>query len=134
MGWYGNSVYGSPEKFGLEVVGHVEDPQACYSFDDLIVWRHEDGRLFYATDAGCSCPSPFEDYRSIESLTPIVDTAESWASFQKDVDEHCRPCEYDYEKRELVWLPDPQAADKTELLAKVAGLLRNNNKENKQNG
>lgn len=67
------SVYYHPEKWELKVVGEVEDPDASYSFDTLIVWQHTDGRLFWAQDAGCSCPSPFEDYRDLGDLTPIKD-------------------------------------------------------------
>jgi hypothetical protein len=29
----------------------------------LVLWRHLDtGKLFWATDSGCSCPTPFEGY------------------------------------------------------------------------
>ena len=64
---YGENIYYSPEKFSLELVGVVSDPNASYSFDDFAVWT--DGRRIYcASDAGCSCPSPFEEYTSVEQL------------------------------------------------------------------
>lgn len=63
------SVYDNPEQFGLTVVGEVHDPDACYSFNDFVAWRHEDGRLFWASDSGCSCPVPFENFGDLESLS-----------------------------------------------------------------
>lgn len=62
------SVYSNPEKFGLTVLIEKEDPGACYSFDTVIVWEDANGRLYWAADAGCSCPSPFEDFTSLENL------------------------------------------------------------------
>lgn len=114
-------VYMQAEKFELSIVGELDNPFAHYNFDMLVVWQHEDGRLFYATDSGCSCPSPFEDYHSIDSLTEITD--ESWEAFEAAVKEHC------VWKRELEYYADERKwasfdADKTQLLAKVAKLLR----------
>ena len=68
---YSTNVYCNPEKHGLEVVGELEDPNASYSFATVVFWRK--GRKVYAaSDSGCSCPSPFEDYNSIEELTPVT--------------------------------------------------------------
>ncbi len=63
-----DDVYYNPEKFGLEKVGEVDDPGACYSFDIFAVWRAADGTLYWGQDSGCSCPSPFEDVRGLEDL------------------------------------------------------------------
>lgn len=58
------NVYYEPSAFGLTQLAELEDPDACYSFDTLVFWLHkESGRVFMATDAGCSCPTPFEGYR-----------------------------------------------------------------------
>jgi hypothetical protein len=83
MGWY-DDVYSSPEKYGLSLLGSV-DIAGDYEFDMLAVWqRNEDGALFYDYDSGCSCPSPFEEVKSIESLQPMNDVtafvngARSW--------------------------------------------------------
>lgn len=66
------NIYYSPEKFGLEVVGELEYSDAYYQFDTRVVWRHkESGQFYTARDSGCSCPTPFEDYTSIESLEPL---------------------------------------------------------------
>lgn len=60
--------YYNPEKFGLTTIGEVQWDDDCYGFDLTVVWKHEDGSFYWASDSGCSCPSPFEDYTSLESL------------------------------------------------------------------
>jgi len=46
----------------ITVLGCINDPDADYSFDYFWVFKHdESGRVFWGTDRGCSCPSPFED-------------------------------------------------------------------------
>jgi hypothetical protein len=107
-----DNVYYSPEKFGLTQIGMIDDPNSCYSFDDLVVWEHEDGRLFYAEDSGCSCPSPFEGYEGVDELNQI--TKATYMEFMDAVNNHCWGS-YERGKGQQ----DPNAADKTELLAKV---------------
>jgi len=109
MGYMTADVYYQPEAFGLTVLGELNDPQACYSFDDLVVWLHEDGTVYWASDSGCSCPSPFEWATKLADLETV--TAESWSEFAQAVAEHC------------VNEPDSQAADRTQLLAKVSSLI-----------
>lgn len=54
-----------------EQVGDVEWSHEAYQFDLTRVYRQiSTGALFYATDVGCSCPSPFEDTEDHE-LIPI---------------------------------------------------------------
>lgn len=69
MSWNDN-VYYSPEKFGvgLTIVGDMEWSEPDYSFDMTVVWKDADGVYYWARDAGCSCPAPFEDYTSLEEL------------------------------------------------------------------
>lgn len=123
MGYYDADVYGQPEKFGLTPIGELYDPEACYSFDILAVWKHEDGRIFWGQSAGCSCPSPFETVTSLEDDELSLVTNESWEEFAKAVDEHCKPYTYSNANGIVYDKVDPQAADKTELLATVAKLL-----------
>jgi hypothetical protein len=40
----------------------IEDESLSYEFDIFNLWATEDGRVFMATDSGCSCPTPFEAY------------------------------------------------------------------------
>lgn len=82
---YDENIYDYPEKHGLTLVEAIDDPDACYSFGIFALWRHEDGRLFYAQDSGCSCPSPFETYDSLNDLTEL--TNNSWKDFEKAVNE-----------------------------------------------
>jgi hypothetical protein len=64
-----DTLYSEPGKLGLEIVGEADDELADYSFDKFVVWRDQQGRLYYASDSGCSCPSPFEDYKKVSDLT-----------------------------------------------------------------
>jgi hypothetical protein len=114
VSYYDNNPYNNPEKFGLTRVALLDDPEASYSFGYLVLWKHEDGRLFYAQDSGCSCPSPFEDFNTLEDLTPLVDTTLSWIAFKNDVGGFCY----------YVGRDDMIAAERTEMLQKAAALLR----------
>lgn len=71
MSWDRNPYY-NPEKFDLEIVDEL-DVGEPYSFDMIVVWRHKDGTIYWNTDSGCSCPSPFEwvdDISHLETLDP----------------------------------------------------------------
>jgi len=62
--------YYSPEDFGLELIGSV-DTAGTYEYDMFCVWVHEETKaIYYATESGCSCPSPFEDV-TIETMTRV---------------------------------------------------------------
>lgn len=66
-------VYYSPEKFDLVPVGEIYMHEPDYDFDIIAVWRHiGSGDVYWARDSGCSCPSPFEDYNSLEKLTRLT--------------------------------------------------------------
>lgn len=67
LGGYDNA-YSNPEKLGLEIFGMAEDTDMSYEFNMFAVWRDSSGQLYFANDSGCSCPSPFEDYRKISDL------------------------------------------------------------------
>ena len=57
-----------PTAWGLVKVAEHELSEPFYSFDTLACWRGAEG-LYIATDSGCSCPIPFENYGSIDELT-----------------------------------------------------------------
>lgn len=80
MGWNSPDVYYQPEKFGLTIVGSIELYDEAYQFDTIVVWWHEDGTIYVGHDSGCSCPSPFEDYTTLDSLTVMGDWSalEAW--------------------------------------------------------
>lgn len=124
---YGSpDVYYQPEHFKLTQVGMISDPEADWSFDDFVVWQHEDGRLFYASDAGCSCPSPFESYTSLGDLTPITDS--TYDQFYSDLMKHSNDSWRSDGKEKNDRYPDFKA-NKVELASKVLRLLRNNPKQ-----
>lgn len=57
----------------LELIADIDLADPDYSFDLLRIYlRKADGMLLWATDSGCSCPSPFED-------TKVSDLRESTA-------------------------------------------------------
>ena len=65
------NLYYDPEKFGLTTIGEIDFSDGNYCFDYTVVWKREsDGRFVYADDAGCSCPSPFED-TGVDELTVL---------------------------------------------------------------
>lgn len=65
-------VYFSPEEFNLETIKELVITEPDYSFDLVAAWRHVlTGRVYWAADCGCSCPSPFEEYCSLDSLTEL---------------------------------------------------------------
>lgn len=77
-------IYYNPEELGLEVVDTLGECGLDYAFNTLIVWKNNNGELFWAQDSGCSCPVPFEDYTKIEDLNPIVSNGD-YDRFEKAV-------------------------------------------------
>lgn len=69
MSWDNNPYY-QPGNFGLELIGTIEWDEESYQFNMTAIWRDaEDSNvLFWASDAGCSCPSPFEGLKSRDDL------------------------------------------------------------------
>ncbi len=53
--------YYNPEKLDLEMID-FDEPNMSYEFNTLCFWATKDGRVFTASDSGCSCPTPFEDF------------------------------------------------------------------------
>lgn len=70
------NIYYDPESVGMEIVGTVDASEA-FEFEILLVVRDlEDGKLYIATDAGCSCPVPFEDVRGRSDMRRIDSIAD----------------------------------------------------------
>lgn len=68
--------YYQPEHFKLTFLGSLDEPNMSYEFHILQVWIHESGKMYYAEDSGCSCPSPFENLHKLEDLTELNDYTE----------------------------------------------------------
>jgi hypothetical protein len=67
--WQTNPYY-NPEKVGLEIVKVFHGGEA-YSFNLIVVWKASDGKFWYGSDSGCSCPSPFEYIRTYDDLNRL---------------------------------------------------------------
>jgi hypothetical protein len=58
---FNENPYYSPELCGLEIFESI-DTAGSYEFDMFVIWKKlDDNTLWYDTDSGCSCPSPFDN-------------------------------------------------------------------------
>lgn len=87
-----SNVYYNPEKSGLTTVGEIE-AGGGYDFDTFVIFRDNGtGRLWWAEDAGCSCPTPFEDVSFEDGLHELFSVTELHAALRKWCgDGSCRP-------------------------------------------
>lgn len=127
MSW-NNNTYDDPGKYGLAQVGELWEPDMSYEFNMLVVWKHADGRVFYAEDRGCSCPSPFENYEELSDLTEV--TPATFTVFVRTVQEFALPYHWARDERDNVaqplvkqYEPDKLAADKVVLISEVSKLV-----------
>ena len=105
-----NDVYYNPEKFGIETIGELNLREPDYSFDILLVQRDVSTGKFYVNfDSGCSCPSPFEDFTTKESLGNGLTAHEAVAKIKQMCGEDSQ---YSFP-----W--DSYKPDPSELIAKV---------------
>lgn len=82
-----NNIYYSPEKFGLETFATV-DTGGSWEFDTFVIFKRiSDGALFWTSDSGCSCPTPFE-WCGIDDLNAI--TKDTLHSFDEALKNHSR--------------------------------------------
>ncbi len=67
-------IYYSPEAFDLETVAEFDVTEPDYSFDLVLIQQDRTTKKFYVnTDAGRSCPSPFEGFTTKASLGQPLD-------------------------------------------------------------
>lgn len=77
------SPYYSPHKCGLEIFDELDDA-GSYEFNKIVVWKKlDDGTLWWDTDSGCSCPSPFDPADNGHDLKQI--TAASFSAFDAEL-------------------------------------------------
>lgn len=62
------NLYYSPEAFGLTVVAEIDYSDGDYNFDHRVVWKDNNNIFYTGRNAGCSCPSPFEDIHDVSEL------------------------------------------------------------------
>lgn len=77
---YESNFFYHPEKSGLKLLS-FEDDSLSYEFDIIAFWVTEDGKIYTASDSGCSCPTPFEDFDSLESLERVGSLEQAEAVF-----------------------------------------------------
>ncbi len=76
-------LYYDPQYHGLETIHEYNAYEPDYSFDMLVVWRETaTGKLWAATDSGCSCPTPFEDHTWPTDFTEV----RSWTDVKELLD------------------------------------------------
>lgn len=65
MGYEKPDPYNQPEAFGLVPVATVDwlGDDACYEFCYTEIWyKPEEKNFYWASDSGCSCNAPFEQF------------------------------------------------------------------------
>ncbi len=86
--------YYHPEKCGLEIFDYIDTGES-YEFDMLVIWEKlDDNTLWYDTDSGCSCPTPFDEDRC--ELRPI--TKDTLYNFDQALKNHYNIKQEDYLK------------------------------------
>ena len=81
-----------------EIIEHERRGES-YQFDLIGVRkRTSDGKVFWSTDSGCSCPSPWEDHTDAD-WQPLPET---WDEFEKEAKEGLDPTEFLAQVKELM--------------------------------
>lgn len=87
MSYYEKNPYYSPEAFGLKLETQLDMTKFDYSFDYRVIWSDDSGQIYTAYDSGCSCPTPFEDYDSIDKLDKVPQDV-SWTELRQEAEAH----------------------------------------------
>ena len=86
--------YYNPEKCGLEIFDSI-DTAGSYEFDLFVIWRKlDDNTLWWDSDAGCSCPSLFDNGDNGNDLKPI--TNDTFHGFDEALKNHYEISAADY--------------------------------------
>lgn len=83
---FDNNPYYSPELCGLKIIYEV-DTADSYEFNKLVVWEKlDDKTIWWDTDSGCSCPSPFDNGDHSHDLKEI--TSDTYYNFRLALTNH----------------------------------------------
>lgn len=115
MGYDAPDLYNQPELFDLKPVGEVSWNDESYSFDFTVVWHHKDGSFYVATDSGCSCPAPFENFTSLSDAHHFQ-TADEVMEYLKDT--------LDKEAEQEWWVRDNAERAGAQVLDLTSKLVR----------
>lgn len=86
--------YYNPEKCGLSIFECI-NTAGSYEFDIFCIWeKNDDNTLWWDSDSGCSCPSPFDIGDHGHDLKPI--TTETFYNFQEALKNHYNISEEQY--------------------------------------
>lgn len=76
--------------YQASLLEHERDDES-YQFNLVAVTKRDtDGKLFWSTDSGCSCPSPWEDHTEAD-WKPLPET---WEEFEKEARKGIDPAEF----------------------------------------
>jgi hypothetical protein len=115
----GHNIYYSPESLGLEIFPFAQ-MNLDYQYAILLFVRlASGGPVYYAADAGCSCPTPFELYDSetgeeaLRKLSRVKDINDALAIHKQWVEAQAGEGNApSYGRREnyrfLSWFPGPK--------------------------
>ena len=86
--------YYNPEKLNLEML-EFDEPNLSYEYNILCFWATQDGRIYSASDSGCSWPTPFENYegeiqkdvlQKLDRIGSVEDAESIFDNWNKDYD------------------------------------------------
>jgi hypothetical protein len=75
------NIYYDHDKLGVKVLEFDED-DLSYEYNTALFVATTDGRVFFVSDSGCSCPTPFEYYNS-DTLDGILAQLERVGSLEQ---------------------------------------------------
>lgn len=79
--------YYSPEKCGLEIFEDI-DTAGSYEYDMIVIWKRlSDNTLWWDSDSGCSCPSPFDNGDHGHDLKEL--NKDTFYNFNLALENHC---------------------------------------------
>jgi hypothetical protein len=93
---FNENPYYHPEKCGLSIFDQI-DTAGSYEFDIFCIWeKDEDHTLWWDSDSGCSCPSPFDPGDHGHDLKPI--TIDTLYNFEEALKNHINISKDDYKR------------------------------------
>ena len=107
--------YYDPSKLGLTMFTLSKTPD--YDFNIIAFWTAGGGIVYFATDSGCSCPSPFEEhvFSNLKDFQQQTERVESFNAAKAEIDSWKetiyssadRPDVTDLRELRIMFVPDP---------------------------
>lgn len=64
-------------ELGLTGIAEAYMSEPCWSFDLVGAWKDANGGIYISTDAGCSCPTPWENHGQMDDFTGPLTKAQA---------------------------------------------------------